>query len=726
MAVNLSPVAGAAAQFFDNSGNVLTGGKLYTYDAGTTTPAPTYTNSNGVTAQPNPIILNAAGRVPDSGEIWLADSVSYKFVLKDANDVLIATYDNIVGINSNFVNFTGEEEQQIATQGQTVFTLTTIQYQPITNNLLVFVNGSKQISGTNYQETSSTVVTFVDGLNVGDVVDFCTATPINTSAVTSSNVSYKEGQSGSVTRTVQSKLQEWVSIEDFGAVCDGTTNDTSAVQAAINAIGSTAKTLLIPGPTKINANLTFAAGTQLFFEQGGKFIGTAGTEVITLQRAPLAKIQQIFDTCAPISTAGMTVYPEWFGAVKDGSTNDLVAFQKALSFLQNTGGIIELQAGTYAIADELAIGYNRITIQGAGNNVSWVKVTGTNKNGIKINGVSGTPIRNVMLRDFSIILGTVATSTSFGLNLNYTAFAIVERMQVQDFLYGVRMIGAGNTQLTKVGSTYTGATNGFIGFVIYGGTTAADGNPSSILRDCYSSGVSGLTGQIGFKVYGVYMSDVQFDTCETALTNYGYSLDYASAPNYNVDIIIRNPIVDRYFTQGILVTGLASNGTLSILGGYSNPDTTGATAQNIYLSACNGPVLIEGHEFMCPTNYAYTTGLYAINSQNVIVNGNSFNENLYGIEMTSVGYSQIIGNVFNNATHAATKMVKIIGGARVMVNGNVFNGYATQGVSIDATSSGCGIVTNTANVTNIGTRFTNAGGAPVGGTDGSTGLNSGY
>lgn len=180
MAVNLSPVAGAAAQFFDNSGNVLTGGKLYTYDAGTTTPAPTYTTSSGVTAQPNPIILNAAGRVPDSGEIWLSDSVSYKFVLKDQNDVLIGTYDNLVGINSNFVNFTGEEETQTATQGQTVFTLATLNYAPAANNLLVFVNGSKQISGTNYQETSSTVITFVDGLNVGDVVDFCTATSVNT------------------------------------------------------------------------------------------------------------------------------------------------------------------------------------------------------------------------------------------------------------------------------------------------------------------------------------------------------------------------------------------------------------------------------------------------------------------------------------------------------------------------------------------------------------------
>ena len=138
MAVNLSPVGGVAAQFFDNSGNVLTGGLLYSYLAGTTTPAVTYTSSSGITAQPNPIVLNAAGRVPDSGEIWLTDGISYKFVLKDSNDVQIATYDNIVGINSNFVNYTGQSEIQTATQGQTVFTLTTIQYLPATNNLSAF------------------------------------------------------------------------------------------------------------------------------------------------------------------------------------------------------------------------------------------------------------------------------------------------------------------------------------------------------------------------------------------------------------------------------------------------------------------------------------------------------------------------------------------------------------------------------------------------------------
>lgn len=270
MAVNLSPVGGAAAQFFDNSGQVLTGGKLYTYLAGTTTPAITYTSNSGITAHPNPIILNAAGRVPDSGEIWLTDSISYKFVLKDQNDVLIATYDNIVGINSNFVNFTGEEETQAATQGQTVFTLTTIQYLPATNNLLVFVNGSKQVPVTNFIETSSTVVTFVDGLNVGDVVDFCTATPINTNANTAASISYNEGCVGSVNRTVQAKLEETLSVLDFGADSTGVANSTASFQAAVNC---SPEVNIPPGTYLLNSNPTPTGAATWVFQNGADLSG---------------------------------------------------------------------------------------------------------------------------------------------------------------------------------------------------------------------------------------------------------------------------------------------------------------------------------------------------------------------------------------------------------------------------------------------------------------------
>jgi hypothetical protein len=97
--VNLSPFGGAGAQFFDDNGIPLAGGLIYSYQAGTSTPQTTYTRAAGDIAHTNPIVLDAAGRVP-TGEIWLTNGVSYKFVLKTADDVLIATYDNIDGINN--------------------------------------------------------------------------------------------------------------------------------------------------------------------------------------------------------------------------------------------------------------------------------------------------------------------------------------------------------------------------------------------------------------------------------------------------------------------------------------------------------------------------------------------------------------------------------------------------------------------------------------------------
>ena len=234
MAVLLSPVGGVAGQFFDNNGNPLTGGKMYSYVAGTTTPQATYTSSAGTVAHSNPIILDAGGRVP-GGEIWLTDGLQYKFVLKNANDVLIGTYDNIIGINSNFVNFLTETEVQTATAGQTVFTLTTMQYQPGTNNLTVYVDGVNQIDGSTYSyvETSSTVITFTAGLHVGALVKFTTAQTLSTGVTDASLVTYDPPFTNSVATTVEAKLAQTVSVLDFGADPTGTLSSDSAFSAAI-------------------------------------------------------------------------------------------------------------------------------------------------------------------------------------------------------------------------------------------------------------------------------------------------------------------------------------------------------------------------------------------------------------------------------------------------------------------------------------------------------------
>lgn len=159
MAVFLSPVGGVAAQFFTNNGVPLSGGKLYTYAAGTTTPKTSYTSSSGGTAHTNPIILDSAGRVP-GGEIWIS-APPYKFVLNTSTDVLIATYDNVLGIGAasyQVDNFTG-------TGSQTVFTLTAASLGE--NFTFVYINGV-------YQQKNTYTVS-------GTTLTFSTAPPITSS-----------------------------------------------------------------------------------------------------------------------------------------------------------------------------------------------------------------------------------------------------------------------------------------------------------------------------------------------------------------------------------------------------------------------------------------------------------------------------------------------------------------------------------------------------------------
>lgn len=90
----LSPLGPFRA--FDNNGLPLNGGKLYTYEAGTSTPKTTYTDVTGATPNANPVILDASGYA----NIWLG-SGGYKFILKTSADTTLWTIDNIGGDSEN-------------------------------------------------------------------------------------------------------------------------------------------------------------------------------------------------------------------------------------------------------------------------------------------------------------------------------------------------------------------------------------------------------------------------------------------------------------------------------------------------------------------------------------------------------------------------------------------------------------------------------------------------
>lgn len=80
----------ALPQFMDNSGNPLSGGKLFTYAAGTLTPLATYTDRSGAVPNANPVILDSAGRA----DIWLTVNTAYQLILQDSVGNVLDSVDN--------------------------------------------------------------------------------------------------------------------------------------------------------------------------------------------------------------------------------------------------------------------------------------------------------------------------------------------------------------------------------------------------------------------------------------------------------------------------------------------------------------------------------------------------------------------------------------------------------------------------------------------------------
>jgi len=181
-------------------------------------------------------------------------------------DLFVVVQDNVTkkAYAGDIQTYVGYDEVQIATAGQTVFNLTQITYVPGSNNLMVFVDGVNQYVGSSYVETDSNTVTFTQGLHVGAQVKFSTVQTQTSTVNSAGAVTFLQAGTGAVARSVQSKERDIVSVKDFGAVGDGVTNDTAAVQAALNANPS--KTIYFPAGTYlINVSMN---GAQSLIGEG--------------------------------------------------------------------------------------------------------------------------------------------------------------------------------------------------------------------------------------------------------------------------------------------------------------------------------------------------------------------------------------------------------------------------------------------------------------------------
>lgn len=89
------PLINLVPQFFDNLGDPLVGGTLNAYVAGTSTPTNMFADNAGTVAGTS-VTLDSRGEPTTIKLIWLDDTVTYKFILKDSTGSTIWTEDNIV------------------------------------------------------------------------------------------------------------------------------------------------------------------------------------------------------------------------------------------------------------------------------------------------------------------------------------------------------------------------------------------------------------------------------------------------------------------------------------------------------------------------------------------------------------------------------------------------------------------------------------------------------
>jgi len=132
----------------DDDGVAVSGAKVYTYEAGTTTNATTYTTSALDVANANPIVADSAGRYV----AYLAAGANLRFIIKTSADVTIDDQDNIQSVPGASVNLDLEGTVgEAITAGQVVYLSSGAEASPLTAGLWYLTDSDAAPTSTTAQ-----------------------------------------------------------------------------------------------------------------------------------------------------------------------------------------------------------------------------------------------------------------------------------------------------------------------------------------------------------------------------------------------------------------------------------------------------------------------------------------------------------------------------------------------------------------------------------------------
>jgi hypothetical protein len=306
-------------QFTTAAGVPLSGGKVYTYTAGTTTPQATYTDYTAATPNANPVILDSRGEA----NIWLGSAL-YKFKLTDANDVEIWTVDYISAptsaispvLSGNVVidSDTPTPALKITQTGTGPVLRVQDSADPDATPFIIDTTGNVGI-GTASPDA---------GLTVATVASFANGAAATPSIAHQSDLDTGVWFPAVNTLAVSTAGTERVRVNDVGHVGIGT--DTPAAQLQVYGTGQT---------TLLTYSTSGNLGGTLWLRDSGSAANNGGAVMFGANQGAWAAVKSWLTDGSNNTVGGLSIYTR--NATTDGTLTERVRVSQDGTFGFNSG-----------------------------------------------------------------------------------------------------------------------------------------------------------------------------------------------------------------------------------------------------------------------------------------------------------------------------------------------------------------------------------------------------
>jgi hypothetical protein len=485
-----------------------------------------------------------------------------------------------------------------------------LTYAEADSNFTNLNAGKLETSGGSIAGSTSTDLVTVTQSGVGGALRINGGSLTVVGGTINGDIPFTAAGTGADTRTVEDKLQDTVSVKDFGAVGDGITDDTAAIQAAIDSLGTAGGVITVPSGMKclIDNNLTVNASVSLVGPHS--FVGSPGS-----------------NASAPYGSVGgsLLVNSARTITVKGGaSLRGLLIYRKGMTFPAPDstaffGTAITIGGEDAAILCCMILGFAQAIYSSGKQRVRVNLVNIDCQSGILIDDCYDVSyIEQVHCWPFATI---TATAPASALQRSGDAFKFTD---VGDwiklsncFCYGYYrgyvVQGPNSMTFVSCGADNTGTHTGSIGFVII--SAAGGGGVDTSFTECQVAAC-----HIGFYVSTIANLSTRFVNCDVwACVDHGYLIE-------NGDVNIGSGII-RDTPNGITVNSTTSqvyinNVRFSAIVGL--PINVPVTNSNVYIGPANDYYGFSAGTVVTNNTYNVIKQVASVDPLNLPVNGDFF------------------------------------------------------------------------------------------------------